>query len=90
VSRASDGVDRVTVALKSPISIFGLIRGDKEAAVVMVNHSQRSLAIAFDKSFGDTLSTALDDLQSVLPACSGGAPGTRSLGPQATVVLELK
>ena len=90
LSRASGGVDRITVVSHAPMSVFGLVRGGKESAVVMVNHSPRPLGIVFNKGFGDTLSTALDDLQPALAACSGGTPGTRSLAPQGTVVLDLK
>ena len=90
LSRASRRADRVNVVSHSPISVFGLVRDGKESALVMVNSSPRSLGIVFNKGLGDRLFTALDDLQPVLAACSGGAPGTRSLAPQGTVVLEFK
>ncbi len=90
LSRAAQGVDRVTVVSHSPVSVFGLARDGNVSSLVMVNPTSRPLGIIFDKGLGERLSTAPDGLQTALAACSGPTPGTRSLVPHGAVVLELK
>lgn len=90
LSRAADGVDRVTVLAHAPLAVFGLVRDGKEAGLVMVNPTSRPLGIVFDRGRGERLSTVPDGPQPALAACSGATPGTKSLAPHGAVVLELR
>ena len=90
LSRATRGIDRVTVVSHSPLSVFGLARDGKQSSLVVVNRTSRPLGIAFDRGLGEHLASAPDGLQPALAACSGAAPGMKALAPHGAVVLELR
>lgn len=87
LSRAARGIDRVTVVSRAPLSAFRLARDGTDSGLVMVNPTSRPLGIIFDKGWGERPSSAPDDPQPALAACSGATPGMKSLAPHGTVVL---